>query len=871
MTTSPKEYQLRETCRLTGAAWAAQVSRVSGGWTILVACGMKKRQAAALTGLLEKEDFIAWVGGAVSSARRRERSASRTPGLGVQRLYLFPNPFFQGLLVIGADRLGPDGIHFWRILAASSFQELTAGGLLAGLPDMRIGMSDSLGQALEKTLQTFREYVPCDGGWLAIRQGDLLTIKAEAGCAAGLDYEFALDSNSLVRKALQTRSGLIVQRGSLEWTIRPLSGEDGDPQHWALFPLMISQRLIAMTALWREAPFNLQEQETLSQLSVRLASSVEENIAFANLSEHLRRLGLLNDFVLTVSSAIEPGQIPPRVFGLLKRAFQTEMVILSMLAPDGQTLQQYEEREGRIALHSMPVSSSLLYRSLEKGNNIRVEDFSQHPGLVRVYEDAASALLAPIKFRGQLTGVLGLESARVNAFSVYDEHLLVVIASHLAGLVENSRLRQEAEARAHNLEFIHQVVQRILGQTDEGEIARITTELIARNSAFDFVGVLLVNPISGGLSIAGIAGKAGNLVREALRYSSMEGKEGITGQVFQTGESMLVNDVSKNVQYKPLPGWNAGSELCIALRDGSDTLGVIDVECQRKGAFLQNDRLVLESLAGVLASVISSARRYRQLQHSIHELQAARVELQQRIEAQRMAESRLFQAAKMAAVGEMAAGIAHELNNPLTTVAGFTELAIEGLEQGSSRRADLELVLREAQRARSVVRRMLDFSRQSESVQARADMNEVVSDVLALVGHLSHTSGVEIRTDLAEQLPWVLMDRNQIKQVLLNLVHNALHAMPRGGELALSTLLQNRDGRDWVIVRVMDTGIGIPEDNLDRIFEPFFTTRNQEGGTGLGLSVSYGIVADHGGSIDVESKVGQGSVFSVWMPVQEEE
>jgi signal transduction histidine kinase len=129
-----------------------------------------------------------------------------------------------------------------------------------------------------------------------------------------------------------------------------------------------------------------------------------------------------------------------------------------------------------------------------------------------------------------------------------------------------------------------------------------------------------------------------------------------------------------------------------------------------------------------------------------------------------------------------------------------------------------------------------------------------------------HTSGVVLNLDLEINLPWVLVDANQMKQVLLNLVHNALQAMPSGGEMKILTETVSRNNRDWVVVAVMDSGIGISPKDQARIFEPFFTTKGNQGGTGLGLSVTYGIVTDHGGQIDVESQTGQGSKFTVWLP-----
>jgi signal transduction histidine kinase len=239
------------------------------------------------------------------------------------------------------------------------------------------------------------------------------------------------------------------------------------------------------------------------------------------------------------------------------------------------------------------------------------------------------------------------------------------------------------------------------------------------------------------------------------------------------------------------------------------------------------------------------------------------------MEAQHDAENRLVQAAKLAAVGEMAAGVAHELNNPLTTVAGFAELVLDDLPPESPQRTDLELVLREATRARNVVRRLLDFARQSESVRVRADLNEVIEDVSALTRHLFETNRIDFSMQLQKNLPWVLMDRDQIKQVVLNLLHNALHAMPTGGTLSVTTDTRQKNEQDWVLMAVQDNGKGITPSDLARIFEPFFTTKANEGGTGLGLAVSYGIITDHQGFIDVDSTPNQGACFNVWLPLEE--
>jgi len=482
-----------------------------------------------------------------------------------------------------------------------------------------------------------------------------------------------------------------------------------------------------------------------------------------------------------------------------------------------------------------------------------------------LYDKVLSGLYVPLRFRGQTIGILCIESPRKDAFDLYDESLMVVIASHLASIADYTRLREEAEGRARNLGLIHEVVQQVIGLTDSREVAEITSDLLARYFAYELCAVFITDE-RGELTISGFGGTSQNVVKRAMKAFEVPASGGITGIVFETGESMVVNDVLQDARYRSIKGWQAGSEMCVAIRDGGKIIGIIDVESSSRNAFTHNDFIAFESLAGLLASVITSADQYQRLQVTISQLRSTQMELRARMDAQRSAENRLIQAAKLAAVGEMAAGIAHELNNPLTSVTGFVELALDSLPKDSQTRKDLDIVMREAIRARDVVRHLLDFARQGESSRARASLNEVIEDVLALSRHLIHTSGVELKLELEKTLPWVLADVNQMKQVLLNLVHNALQAMPDGGELTISTQSTSRGGRDWIVVSVCDSGVGIPQLELARIFEPFYTTKGDRGGTGLGLSVTYGIVTDHGGQIEVESQIGVGSKFTVRLP-----
>ena len=618
-------------------------------------------------------------------------------------------------------------------------------------------------------------------------------------------------------------------------------------------------------ALWGHAEFSVDEWEKLRELAKQASPSVEVIVTFNELTGHLRRLAMLNDFAVTVSSTQNLDQIARRVFGLLTRSFGTELIALYLPSMDERLVREFRNRDGKFVSQSISLAEHPILSYVQEGRTQRLSE-SSSPDFKPVYVGARSGLIVPLKYRGKTIGILSLESPRPDAFSQYDEHLMVVIASHLAGLVEYGRLREEAEARARNLGLIHEVVQQVIGLSDKKEMAQITADLLAQYFAYELAGVMLVGDNSAS-PILGFGGSRRSLVQRALGNEDFIVSAGITGHVFNTGESVLINDTSQNKLYKELQGWDARSELCVALKDGGRILGIIDVESNQTNAFTNNDLLAMESLAGVLATVVSSADQYQRLQETVRQLRAAQVELRARMVAQQDTETRLVQAAKLAAVGEMAAGIAHELNNPLTTVTGFTELVLDDIPEDAPHRADMEMVLREAHRARDVVRRLLDFARQGERVRAKSDMNEIVEDVLALTKHLIHTSGVHLNIWLGKDLPWVSVDANQMKQVFLNLIHNALQAMPAGGVLDVQTTLRKKDDRSWVTVSIKDSGVGIDPQNKERVFEPFFTTRGNSGGTGLGLSVTYGIVTDHGGTIELESKPGAGSIFTVWLPI----
>ncbi len=234
-------------------------------------------------------------------------------------------------------------------------------------------------------------------------------------------------------------------------------------------------------------------------------------------------------------------------------------------------------------------------------------------------------------------------------------------------------------------------------------------------------------------------------------------------------------------------------------------------------------------------------------------------------------QQQLLQAAKLASVGELAGGVAHEINNPAGIILMRAARLAQEVGRGRSSaeaQEDLSAIQRQVEKISRIVAALLAFSRQSKPELRPVDLNELVRRTVSLLEDLIRNRGIDLLLDLAPALPQVQADGSRIEQVLLNLTNNALDAMPQGGRLSFRTAPVGRPQDDpAVAVAVSDTGTGISAEDLSRIFDPFFTTKEVGQGTGLGLSVSYGIIEEHGGTIQVDSQPGVGSCFTLLLPV----
>jgi signal transduction histidine kinase len=244
-------------------------------------------------------------------------------------------------------------------------------------------------------------------------------------------------------------------------------------------------------------------------------------------------------------------------------------------------------------------------------------------------------------------------------------------------------------------------------------------------------------------------------------------------------------------------------------------------------------------------------------------LQDAMASLEKTVEILQEKQTQLVEAEKLASIGKLAAGIAHEINNPLTSVLTFSSLLLEQCPEDDPRHGRLKMIVKETTRARNIVRHVLSFAKEAPLRTEKINLNQPVTEIVESLIAQEAFKGIELEMDLANELQDIFIDPVQIGQVVLNILLNATHAITPPGKIRVST----RSAGNFMELIISDTGKGIPEENLQKIFDPFFTTKDKSRGTGLGLAVSYGIIKKHGGDIEVRSIAEKGSTFIVRLPL----
>ncbi len=464
-------------------------------------------------------------------------------------------------------------------------------------------------------------------------------------------------------------------------------------------------------------------------------------------------------------------------------------------------------------------------------------------------DDVSSALCVPLKTQGHVIGVLNAsKTTRESPFDFLDLQLLTVLASQVAIAIENSRVHEATRNKTRQLAALNELSRLVVSTLDLEEVLRLAmrgiNKIIKAEAACLFLLDETTNELVLRVSLHG---------PRNLGPLKLEVGQGIAGWVVKEGEALLVPDVTGEPRYDSLLSERLGIEcrsvLSVPLVIRDHVIGAIELMNSMDGKFTDDDLELLGSMATTVAIAVENARLYTELSEFTRELEKS--------------QDQLIRAEKLAATGKIAASLAHEINNPLQAIHNCLHLVIHKSSLGQDKRLEyLSMAQEEVERLIDLVQRMLDFYRPSKETVAPVDIEALLDDVLSLAAKRLQHARVMVHRDASSPLPLVDGVSNLLKQVFLNIIINAVEAMPSGGDLYIETTRDER--RQEVSISFTDAGEGIPVAELASIFDPFFTTKPK--GTGLGLSVSHGIIERHGGRIDVRSDVGKGSSFTVRLP-----
>jgi signal transduction histidine kinase/DNA-binding response OmpR family regulator len=411
------------------------------------------------------------------------------------------------------------------------------------------------------------------------------------------------------------------------------------------------------------------------------------------------------------------------------------------------------------------------------------------------------------------------------------------------------RSEQALRRRNRELAALIEINRMVTSSLDLEEVLEATMQGIREILRVEAGALILLDEESGELTYRKSLGPD-----EWRPTGSIQPGDGLVGHVIASGEPKRVNDLERDPHFSggrgdAMQGIVPEAILCTPLTIRDRTIGAIELINKLDGSFEEQDLDLLIAMAASVAVAVDNANLYAELAEFAEEVERS--------------QAKLVQAEKMAGIGRLAASLAHEVNNPLQAIHNSLHLTLhEGLGE-ERQREYLGMAQGEVERLITIVQRMLDFYRPSCGGVEPTDVNRIVEKVLSLIQKRLEHGDIEVHTELTDDLPAVPIVSDQISQVILNLMINAVEAMPTGGRIWLNTELSS-EGEN-VLVRLRDSGPGMSAEQVNRLFEPFYTTK--PGGTGLGMAISYGIIERHGGAIDVLSDPGQGTTFVVALPV----
>lgn len=418
------------------------------------------------------------------------------------------------------------------------------------------------------------------------------------------------------------------------------------------------------------------------------------------------------------------------------------------------------------------------------------------------------------------------------------------------------RLEERLQRRSEELEALLRIGAEFNQRLGLNELVELVVGTTRQELGADYAELYLLDDKQQIVSFAA-KGTTESTLDEAKQR--LRQPDSAAGWVLRTGDPVLVADASTRLDMATdLVMMNYGCAVAAPLKHHGKLSGILVLAKTEANNFSESDLRLLRLIGEQATLAVRNAQLYAELRNYAQNLEEM---VETRTQELRAAQAQLIRSEKLAALGHLAAGIAHEVNNPLQPILNCLEVAIEEVESGDTVDTEiLRVAEREVQRIKTIVSRLLDFARPgTASDTEKVDLHSLIQEILLLTARNLEQRHVHVTSQVDVEQP-LIGNPAQLRQVVLNLVLNAMEAMPEGGEIAID--VYPADG--GAVIAVTDTGIGMDAETVAQIFDPFYSTKQE--GTGLGLAVTYGIIQGHGGRITVDSEKGKGTRFSIWIP-----
>jgi signal transduction histidine kinase len=483
---------------------------------------------------------------------------------------------------------------------------------------------------------------------------------------------------------------------------------------------------------------------------------------------------------------------------------------------------------GYVALHNQPMAIlDVLKETLYKE-----KELAKKEGLV-------SMLSVPMCIKERVIGVINCYTSYPHPFLKSEEEMLTTVANQAAICIENSGLMETLDIE---------------------EILKLVLEGVTKNIGFDRARLYLVNEKRNVLECKMAVGvDVGKIKGITL---SLDPEDSIVARSIVEKQPFIIPDASQDPRVNPIlkEKFNLQSLVVIPLLAKEKALGAIAADHVEPGKNITKETLEsVMTFAQQAGLAIHNAFMYQELKTFSQQMEE---KIQKTTADLRKTEAQLIRSEKLAALGQLAAGIAHEIRNPLTSINILIHSLKENLPSENSHWEDLKVIEEEIHRINEIVDQFLRFAKPASPQLERAEVTSLFEETLQLLRPQMGKLQIFVEKDF-RSLPLITFDNEQMKQVILNLLMNAIQAMPGGGQLRLEGEV-SKDGQ-WIQLSIHDSGIGIPPEDMNRLFDPFFSTK--EGGIGLGLSIAHRIIDQHHGKIEVESTPGKGTLFTLWLPI----